>query len=185
VIVDGTQFIEQDIDGMMEKLAKYGLKFGYKRLYNGRTGDAIDTLTFIGPTTYQRLMKFVIDDAYVVRNAPNNPLTHQPLEGKQQDGGLRLGEMEKDCILVNGKARGLAQKFYRDSDGFTDYICRNCNDAAIVNEERGLYMCKRCGDNADPVRNPTSYVATVFRHEANAMGVGMRKHVVPYEFRRN
>ncbi|AMN82980.1 DNA-directed RNA polymerase beta subunit [Faustovirus] len=185
VIVDGTQFIEQDIDGMMEKLAKYGLKFGYKRLYNGRTGDAIDTLTFVGPTTYQRLMKFVIDDAYVVRNAPNNPLTHQPLEGKQQDGGLRLGEMEKDCILVNGKARGLAQKFYRDSDGFTDYICRNCNDAAIVNEERGLYMCKRCGDNADPVRNPTSYVATVFRHEANAMGVGMRKHVVPYEFRRN
>jgi DNA-directed RNA polymerase beta subunit len=184
VIVDGTQFIEQDIDGMMEKLAKYGLSFGYKRLYNGRTGDAIDTLTFVGPTTYQRLMKFVIDDAYVVRNAPNNPLTHQPLEGKQQDGGLRLGEMEKDCILVNGKARGLAQKFYRDSDGFTDYICRNCNDAAIVNEERGLYMCKRCGDNADPVRNPTSYVATVFRHEANAMGVGMRKHVAPYEFRR-
>ncbi|QJX71309.1 DNA-directed RNA polymerase subunit 2 [Faustovirus] len=185
VIVDGTQFIEQDIDGMMEKLEKYGLKFGYKRLYNGRTGDAIDTLTFMGPTTYQRLMKFVIDDAYVVRNAPNNPLTHQPLEGKQQDGGLRLGEMEKDCILVNGKARGLHQKFYRDSDGFTDYICRNCNDAAIVNEERGIYMCKRCGDMADPVRNPTSYVATVFRHEANAMGIGMKKHVVPYEFRRD
>ncbi len=92
VHIDATVFRENDFEGAMAIMAKHGINYGgHRRMYNGMTGEWIDTLIFIGPTTYQRLQKFVIDEHYAIRTGPTSALTHQPLDGKNNDGGLRLG----------------------------------------------------------------------------------------------
>jgi DNA-directed RNA polymerase beta subunit len=149
-------------------------------MYNGKTGDWIDTLIFIGPTTYQRLQKFVIDEQYAVRTGPTSALTHQPLDGKNNDGGLRLGEMEKDVIMSQGVNRALHEKFYADSDGIDIQVCRLCGTRAVVNEKVGIYKCKECGDNADIANVPSSWVANLFFNEASAMNVNMTFTLAPH-----
>lgn len=172
--MDATSFRKIDIDAVVEELKTYGIKYGgHRRMYNGKTGDWIDTLIFIGPTTYQRLQKFVIDEHYATRTGPTSALTRQPLDGKNNDGGLRLGEMEKDVFCAHGTMRALFEKFYKDSDGIDLPICRVCGNRAVVNEKMGIYKCKYCGDNADIVNVASSWVANLFIQEASAMNVKM------------
>lgn len=77
--IDATSFRKHDFDAVLKMLdEKYGVKYGgHRRMYNGRTGDWIDTLIFIGPTTYQRLQKFVIDEHYATRTGPTNAATRR------------------------------------------------------------------------------------------------------------
>lgn len=110
VHIDATSFRVHDLDAVLKLLESYGVKYGgHRRMYNGMTGDWIDTLIFIGPTTYQRLQKFVIDEHYATRTGPTSALTRQPLDGKNNDGGLRLGRhlaqgdyklLVKCCLVV-------------------------------------------------------------------------------------
>jgi DNA-directed RNA polymerase II subunit RPB2 len=170
--IDATSFRKHDFDGAMRVLEEHGIKYGgTRRMYNGMTGEWIDTLIFIGITTYQRLQKFVVDEHYATRTGPTSALTHQPLDGKNNDGGLRLGEMEKDVLCAHGTMRTLFEKFYKDSDGITLPICRNCGNRAVVNEKMGIYKCKECGDTADIANVASSWVANLFMSESSAMGV--------------
>lgn len=182
--IDATAFRDMSVLQVLAILKKdYGLEFGgYERMYNGRTGDPIDTLIFCGPTTYQRLQKFVIDEHYAIRSGPTTALLRQPTDGKNNDGGLRIGEMEKDCMCAHGSMRALSEKMYTDSDGVIKHFCANCGNEAVVNERRGLYKCKRCGDNADIVKVPTCWAASVFFNESNAMNVRMEFDLAPHTY---
>jgi DNA-directed RNA polymerase beta subunit len=180
---DATTFRKLDVDGAVALLEKHGVKYGgHTRMYNGRTGEWIDTLIFNGPTTYQRLQKFVIDEHYATRSGPTSALTRQPLDGKNNDGGLRLGEMEKDVLAAHGTMRSLHDKFYKDSDGIDLPICRICNNRAVVNEKVGIYKCKYCGDNADIANVASSWVANLFMHEASAMNIKMQMELEPFQY---
>jgi DNA-directed RNA polymerase beta subunit len=172
-LLDGIPFKNLDIDGMIKKIAeKRGLEYaGHRRMYNGRTGQWFNAMIFIGPTPYQRLLKFVADENYAMSTGPTDALTRQPGDGKARDGGLRIGEMEKDVICSHGTMRLLFDKFYNDSDGIELHICRICGNRATVNDKEGLYKCKKCKDNADIVTVPSSWVANLFFNEINAMGV--------------
>ncbi len=181
--VDATPFRQQNIEGALEELKKYGIKYGgHRRMYNGMTGVYIDTLIFIGPTTYQRLQKFVADEKYAIRSGPTSALTHQPLDGKNNDGGIRLGEMEKDCLAVAGVMRALYGKFYDDSDGHVLPICRICGNKSIVNEKMNIYKCTTCKDMADIAFVDSSWVANIFGHEASAMNIKMEYELDPFKF---
>jgi DNA-directed RNA polymerase beta subunit len=181
--IDATSFRKLDIDGAVAELEKRGIKYGgHRRMYNGKTGDWIDTLIFIGPTTYQRLQKFVIDEHYATRTGPTSALTRQPLDGKNNDGGLRLGEMEKDVFCAHGTMRALFEKFYKDSDGIDLPICRVCGNRAVVNEKMGIYKCKYCGDNADIVNVASSWVANLLFHEMSAMNIKMSFNIAPFTY---
>lgn len=181
--LDGTSFKEIDIDGIIQELEKHGIKnAGSRRMYNGVTGDWLDTLIFIGPTTYQRLQKFVIDEHYATNSGPTNPLTMQPLDGKTNDGGLRIGEMEAWGFGAAGTMRALHEKFYDDSDGITVYICRICHNRAVINERLNIYKCKYCGDNAEIVAVPSSYVANLFWQESGAMNSKMYFGIEPHRY---
>lgn len=172
-LIDGTPFRKLDIDGMMEELEKkYGVKYGgHKMMFNGYTGNWYDSYIFIAPTAYQRLMKFVKDENYAMSTGPTDALSRQPLDGKNNNGGLRIGEMEKDVLCSHGIIRCLFEKFYKDSDGIDLYICRLCGNRATVNVRAGMYKCMFCRDNADIARVPSSWVANVFFNIINAMGV--------------
>jgi DNA-directed RNA polymerase beta subunit len=182
-LVDATSFREIDIMGALERLKGYGIEYGgHKRMYNGMTGEWLDAMIFIGPTTYQRLQKFVIDEHYSVRRGPTLPLTRQPLDGKAKMGGLRIGEMEKDVLAAHGCMRLLDEKFYKNSDGAPIYICRICHNRAIVNEKEGIYKCKYCEDDADIGQVSSSWVANLFFNRASAMNVGLKFDLQPYEY---
>lgn len=173
--IDGTSFKKINIDDAVKELESYGIKYGgYRRMINGRTGKVFRSLIFIGPTTYQRLQKYVLDENYANQTGPTNVLTHQPLDGKINNGGLRLGEMEVWVLNSHGVINAMREKLYKDSDGATIYICRECSNRAIVNEKLGIYKCKFCGPNADISQVQSSRVANLFFSEASAMNVNMR-----------
>jgi len=98
---DGTSFGELDIKTISEKLLKLGYEAnGNEILYNGLTGEQIECNVFMGPVFYQRLKHMVSDKAHSRSIGPMVNLTRQPAEGRSRDGGLRFGEMERDCQIA-------------------------------------------------------------------------------------
>ena len=181
--IDATAFRHHDIDKAIEILKESGIEYGgHRRMYNGMTGEWMDTLIFIGPTTYQRLQKYIIDEHYATRAGPTSALTRQPLDGKSSDGGLKVGEMEKDVLAGAGTMRLMHEKLYNDSDGIDIFICRVCGNRAIVNEQLGVYKCKICRDSADIATVKSSWVANLFFNELSAMNVNMTFELNPHSF---
>lgn len=182
-VIDATIFKEMDIDSICEMLKEYGFTSnGYHTMYDGKTGKKIDVEIFIGPTTYQRLQKFIQDEHYAVWKGPINTLTRQPLSGKSNNGGLKIGEMENWVLAATGSMQFMYEKLYKDSDGIMLHICTICGDRAVVNEEKNLYLCKNCKDDADIRTINSSWMANVVFDELNAMNVKIKTFPKPYEF---
>jgi ribosomal protein L37AE/L43A len=93
--------------------------------------------------------------------------------------------MEKDVLVSHGCSRFLQEKFYKHSDGYTEYICRRCGKPAIVNHRENLYKCKYCGDNADPVAIPTSWSSKLFMQEMEAANVDIKRVPRPFTYEVN
>lgn len=179
---NATIFKHVDIEAIAEDLESMGMnRYGYHRLYSGITGEYIDSLIFMGPTYYQRLQKFVIDTVYSISQGASDSQTRQPLDGKSSGGGIRIGEMERDCCAAGGVSKFLREKFFDHSDGFTEYICR-CGKAAVVNTKKNIYKCKYCKDNADIAAVPTSWSSKLFIQEMETMNVGIRRHLRPFTY---
>lgn len=179
---DGTIFKKVDTEAIGDELEAMGMdRYGYHRLYSGITGEHIDVMIFMGPTYYQRLQKFVIDTVYSISHGPSDAMTRQPLDGKASNGGIRIGEMERDCLCSHGASKVLQEKFFDHSDGFTEYVCR-CGKAAVVNTEKNLYKCKYCKDNADITAVPTGWSSKLFIQEMETMNVGVRRHLEPFTY---
>lgn len=184
-ITDGTMFRKIDMEKIQQELKSLGFNpSGRERMYNGITGKMIDCEIFIGPVYYQRLQKFVKDTIYSISTGSTDAITRQPLEGKSSNGGIRLGEMEKDVIAGNGLSRFLSEKFFDHSDGFAVHICRGCGTNATVNNKLGIYNCKRCKDNADITTVHSSWTSKVFIQELQSMNIGFRQKIKPYEYER-
>jgi DNA-directed RNA polymerase beta subunit len=179
---DATIFNKVDIESIATELEDLGLnRYGYRRLYNGITGEYIDTEIFMGPTYYQMLQKFTIDTIYAITNGPSDAITYQPLDGMGSGGGLRIGEMERDVIASHGASRFLAEKFFDHSDGYTEYVCR-CGKSAVCNIEKGIYKCNYCKDNADIIGYNNSWSSKLFIHELETLGVGIRRVPEPFKY---
>lgn len=180
---DATIFKKIDIETIANELESMGFdRYGYHRLYNGITGEFIDSLIFMGPVFYQRLQKFVVDTAYTINRGGTDVITGQPSEGgKASKGGLRLGEMERDVLASHGVAGFISEKFFDHSDGFTEYICR-CGKPAVVNIEKGIYKCNWCKDNSVINSVPTSISSKLFMQEMESMNIGIKRGMTPYTY---
>jgi DNA-directed RNA polymerase II subunit RPB2 len=184
---DATMFYKHNIESYMAELSKMGLDpYARQNVYNGFTGERMYTMILMGVTYYQRLLKFVMDNYQTSTRGPTDPITHQPIASKQLDGGLRMGEMEKDVIVQHGAMRFLMSKFSADSDGFPVYICNTCNNIAIVNhgekKEQPLYECRTCGDAGDIREIQSSCASKVFFQEVMGMHRKVQFILEPHRF---
>jgi DNA-directed RNA polymerase II subunit RPB2 len=183
---DATIFKESDDESVGEQLEKLGFdRYGRERLFNGMTGEWVDAMIYMTPVYYQRLQKFAVESMYSVSTGPTDMITRQPLEGKSNKGGLRIGEMEKDVIISHGAGRFIAEKFVDDSDGFDVYVCRNCGQMPVVNEEENRIFCKSCevdGEKPKVVKVKSTWSSKLFLQELESMGVAVTMRVNPYEY---
>ena len=142
---DATPFTDVTVDSISQDLHKLGYqKYGNETVFNGFTGRKIDMLIFFGPTYYQRLKHMVDDKIFSRGRGPLQILTRQPTEGRARNGGLRFGEMERDCMISHGAALFLKERLVDVSDKYRIHVCEDCGLIAQADLKSQRFMCNYC-----------------------------------------
>ena len=124
-----------------DELLKSGFhSSGNEILYNGMTGEQIESEIFIGPTYYMRLKHMVKDKINYRAGGPRSNLTRQPVSGRANDGGLRVGEMEKDSILSHGMSAFLKDAMMERGDKYYMAVCNQSGMIAIYNSSKNQFL---------------------------------------------
>ena len=170
---DGTPFTGFSVEQISEILESCDFDCnGNEVLYDGFTGKQLTSKIFIGPTYYQRLKHMVEDKIHSRATGPMVLLTRQPAEGRARDGGLRFGEMERDCMIAHGSLQFLKERMMETSDNYRVYVCNSCGLFGIVNIEENIYKCNKCSNyiNFSEVRIP--YSSKLLIQELESMNIG-------------
>lgn len=177
---DATYFMQHNVDSYIKEIQEIDPTYtGRVECYSGMTGERMDRTITMGPACVLRLLKFVADTEQANMEGPIDHLTRQPVGGKTRDGGLRLGEMEKDTLVAHGSLRFLSHKFRTHSDGCPIYVCSKCGGMAIVNHEKRIYSCKRCGNGACIYEVQSTWSAKLLFSEIDGMMIDTRIGITP------
>jgi DNA-directed RNA polymerase II subunit RPB2 len=143
--VDGTPFNNYNMKQLPEALEKLGYSpHGTETMYCGLTGRKMDVEIFIGPVYNVRLKHMVLDKVHGRARGPRQALTRQPLEGRSRDGGLKIGEMEKDAMVAHGMSQFIKERMMETSDITKVYVCDECGMFASKVIDKDYYKCKGC-----------------------------------------
>lgn len=175
---DLTPFDDHDFSKFFEILGENGYQhYGDEILYNGLTGTQMDTQIFFGPTYYYRL-KHMVGDKINYRNPGKVALmTRQPPKGRSNEGGLRIGEMETNCLLSHGISSFIKESFNERSDKYSYYIDNDTGDIASVNTQKKIYNGHK---NITKVYTPYSY--KLFMQELNTMAIDSKMITKPDKY---
>ncbi len=168
--IDGTSFSCEDEKEIRDELRTLGFKEnGTETLYNGITGEKYEAQIFIGNMYYLKLKHMVANKIHSRARGPIQLLTRQPTEGRAKEGGLRLGEMEKDTFVAHGTSLLLKERF--DSDKTIVPVCENCGIIAVYDSYKDKKYCPICGDNVEISDIELSYAFKLILDEFKSMGV--------------
>jgi len=173
---DGTPFNDVTVEGLAALLRdNLGMEpYGNEILYNGFTGRQMETNIFVGPVFYQRLRHCSADKLHSRASGPLVMLTRQPAEGRAREGGLRFGEMERDCVIAHGISEFTKERLMECSDAFRCFSCSDCGILAVANPTDSIWMCRGCGNttNFSPIEIPYAYKLLI--QELESMCIGSR-----------
>ena len=172
---DATPFTDITVESISECLRKVGYQpRGFEVLYNGHTGRKLNAQIFIGPTYYQRLKHMVDDKIHARARGPVQILTRQPVEGRSRDGGLRFGEMERDCMISHGAAQFLKERLFDVSDAYRVHVCDICGMMAIANLKKNVFECLACKNKTQISQVHMPYAFKLLLQELCAMNISPR-----------
>ncbi|KAI0479286.1 RNA polymerase Rpb2 [Xylariaceae sp. FL0804] len=165
----GDAFRSHPLEAMSAELVDAGFSWEGKDYFtSGITGEPLQAYIFNGPIYYQRLKHMVQDKMHSRSRGPRAILTRQPTEGRSRDGGLRLGEMERDCLIAYGASQLLLERLMTSSDGTEIDVCQRC----------GLFgykgYCGTCRTTREVAKMTMPYAAKLLVQELISMNVGVR-----------
>jgi DNA-directed RNA polymerase beta subunit/intein/homing endonuclease len=179
---DGTSFGDLDIKTISKELQKLGYEsYGNEVLYNGLTGEQLETNIFIGPVFYQRLKHMVNDKQHSRSIGPMVNLTRQPAEGRSRDGGFRIGEMERDVMIAHGMSKFCRERLYDVSDKYSVHVCKKCGIVASYNDgntnkmyanaDFTIHLCKNCNNTTHFAKVEIPYAYKLMAQELQTINV--------------
>ena len=168
--IDGTPFGSEDHVDLRKELATLGFREeGTETFYNGRSGVMFKAQIYVGNMYYLKLKHMVANKVHARARGPIQLLTRQPTEGRAKEGGLRLGEMEKDTFVSHGTSLLLKERF--DSDRTIVPFCEQCGLIAIYDEYKKKSYCPICGDNISVSNVELSYAFKLMLDELKSLGI--------------
>ena len=180
---DGTSFGDLDVKTICNELQRIGYEsYGNEVMYNGFTGEQIETSIFIGPVYYQRLKHMVNDKQHSRSIGPMVNLTRQPAEGRSRDGGFRIGEMERDVMIAHGMSKFCRERLYDVSDKYSTHVCGKCGMIACYNDESmkqtkfaksdmSIHLCRTCGNMTDFAKVEIPYAYKLLAQELQTINI--------------
>jgi len=179
---DGTSFGDLDVKTIATQLQNLGYEsYGNEVLYNGLTGEQLETNIFVGPVFYQRLKHMVSDKQHSRSIGPMVNLTRQPAEGRSRDGGFRIGEMERDVMIAHGMSKFCRERLYDVSDKYSTHVCRRCGMIAAYNDgtdrrmhskdDMTIHKCNTCDNITDFARVEIPYSYKLLSQELQTINV--------------
>ncbi|CAG8701706.1 25133_t:CDS:10, partial [Dentiscutata erythropus] len=172
---DATPFTDVTVEAISHSLRQNGYHSrGFEVMYNGHTGRKLAAQVFLGPTYYQRLKHMVDDKIHSRARGPVQILTRQPVEGRSRDGGLRFGEMERDCMISHGVAMFLKERLFDASDAYRIHCCDICGLMAIANLKKNTFECKACKNTTQISQIHIPYACKLLFQELMAMNISPR-----------
>ena len=174
-VVDGSAFLGEklnDIKGFMEQ---YGYKYsGKEEMYDGRTGLKFPVEVYIGVVYYQKLHHMVADKIHSRARGQVQMLTKQPTEGRARGGGLRFGEMERDCLIAYGASMMLKDRLLEESDKAEVNVCERCGLLSYYDIKQRRYICRVCGDKAKISTIVIAYAFKLLLQEMMSLNIAPR-----------
>ncbi len=169
-IVDGTPFANEEPKTLQEHLQDFGLQSGGREiLYDGQSGKKFEAEIFLGVAFYQKLHHMVVDKIHARARGQVQMLTRQPTEGRARGGGLRFGEMERDCLVGHGAAMLLKDRLLEESDAYTIYVCERCGRQGYYDIRQRKYTCPTCEGKSDIEPVTVSYAFKLLLQEMQSL----------------
>lgn len=173
--IDGTAFTGDEPEAIGALLEKFGFKpTGKETMYDGRTGMKYTAEVFIGVVYYQKLHHMVADKIHARARGQVQMLTKQPTEGRARGGGLRFGEMERDCLIAYGAAMVLKDRLLDEADKTKINICEKCGLIAFHDIRQRKYVCRVCGEQSQISTVVIAYAFKLLLQEMMSLNIAPR-----------
>ncbi|MBT6995788.1 DNA-directed RNA polymerase subunit B [Candidatus Woesearchaeota archaeon] len=168
--IDATTFDSPSESSLRKQLVNLGFsEDGKETFYNPLTGERMEAKIYTGNIFYLKLKHMVANKLHARAAGRIQLLTRQPVEGRAMGGGLRVGEMEKDCLVAHGASLLLKERF--DSDKTVLHVCETCGMFATYDSYKNQAICTRCGGDAKVSPVEMSYAFKLLLDEIRSLGI--------------